>query len=118
MQQKNKKGGNFTLPGGAVEHKENPLEALIREVREEVGLRLSAADLTLIHTLHKRKNNERRITLYFKTSKWIGEARNREPDKFGGVDWHPWDSLPQRLSLTVRHVLLEYQSGNWYSEFQ
>ncbi len=118
LQQKTSKGGNFTLPGGAVEYSENPMEALIREVWEEIGLRIQPEDLELFHTLHKRKRNERRITLYFKCLSWKGEVRNRERNKFLAVAWHPWLFLPHRLSPTVSHVLNEYIRGGRYSEFQ
>lgn len=34
-------GGVYLLPGGSIDKKENPNEAIIRELKEEVGLKLS-----------------------------------------------------------------------------
>jgi 8-oxo-dGTP diphosphatase len=117
LKQTTKNGGNYTLPGGAVEYKENPLGALVREIQEEVGVKINPGDLELFHTLHKRKKDERRITLYFKTSRWTGVVRNRERRKFQDIGWHYWKSLPSNLSPTVEHVLKQYWRGNRYSEF-
>lgn len=117
LKQTTKKGGSYTLPGGAVEYRENPMQALLREVQEEVGIKVDPRDMELFHTLHKRKKDERRITLYFKTSRWAGKISNREYRKFQEARWHYWKSLPANLSPTVEHVLKQYWRGNRYSEF-
>ncbi len=117
LKQRTQNGGKFTLVGGRVEENEEPLEALIRETREEVGLKIEYKDLRLIHTLHKRKGGERRITLYFKTNKWRGHLKNREPGKFKEACWHPLTALPEKLSPTVRHVLSQCAIGSAYSEY-
>lgn len=41
----NRHGGQYALPGGRLDPGETPLEAAIRETREELGLTLSEADL-------------------------------------------------------------------------
>jgi 8-oxo-dGTP diphosphatase len=42
--------GMWTLPGGGIEFGEDPEAAMIREVEEETGLRVSAAGLAGIHS--------------------------------------------------------------------
>ncbi|KZY30462.1 hypothetical protein A3731_05095 [Roseovarius sp. HI0049] len=41
----NRHGGQYALPGGRLDPGETPLEAAIRETREELGLTLTEADL-------------------------------------------------------------------------
>ena len=42
-------GGTWAVPGGALAHSETPVEAAVREFREEVGLHLAPADVAEIH---------------------------------------------------------------------
>jgi 8-oxo-dGTP diphosphatase len=116
LKQTKGQGGKYTLVGGTVEDNEFAKKALIRESFEESGIVIEKQDIHLVHTLHKKKNNATRIVLYFKASKWEGELRLGEPNKFKKVAWHPIDSLPKSMSDTVRHVLKHYRRGSRYSE--
>ena len=119
LRQKKVQGGNYTLVGGTIEETEFAKEALIRESSEEAGLSLKKEDLQLAHVLHKRPRTKRqRITLYFKASRWTGNIKTGEPNKFRGVAWFSLDNLPSNLSETVRHVLRQYRKGKLYSEFK
>ena len=40
--------GKWTLPGGGIEFREDPVDAMIREVSEETGLRVEAAGLAAV----------------------------------------------------------------------
>lgn len=49
---KNKSGGVYdgywTIPGGGIENNESPVEAVVREIKEEVGIDVPADNLELI----------------------------------------------------------------------
>ncbi|WP_203337283.1 NUDIX hydrolase [Nocardioides limicola] len=42
----------WTLPGGGLEHGEHPRDAVVREVREETGLRVTVTDSAHLHSVH------------------------------------------------------------------
>lgn len=84
--------GRWFLPGGGVEHGEDPFAALRREVHEETGLTVGAATLlgvlsdtwpipegTLLHS----------IRLCYRVDSWQGEVR---PEASGSSDAAAWFS--------------------------
>ena len=117
LRQTKPNGGNYTLVGGNIEQEEFAKESLIREAMEEAGIQLRVRDLQLVHVLHKKRNGEQRITLYFKAYRWEGKLKARETHKFKEAEWFHLDELPRNLTETVRHVLEEYRNGHLYSEF-
>ena len=44
--------GRWTLPGGGIDHGEDPREALVREVFEETGLHISPGHVADVHSSH------------------------------------------------------------------
>ena len=44
--------GRWTLPGGGIDHGEDPREALVREVHEETGLTIEPGHLADVHSTH------------------------------------------------------------------
>ncbi|MEM6769156.1 MAG: NUDIX hydrolase [Bacteroidota bacterium] len=118
LKQTKPNGGNYTLVGGTIEHKEFAVETLIRESWEEAGILLSRDDLELVHVLHKRSKKEHRIVLYFRAYYYHGEPESREKEKFENVEWWPLKALPKNLTETVKHVLTAYNTGLLYSEME
>ena len=117
LRQQKKNGGNYSLVGGTIEDDETAKECLIRESLEEAGIVLKLEDLQLAHVLHKQAKKGQRVTFYFKASRWEGNLRSREPEKFKGVEWFHLYNLPKNLTGTVRHVLKQYRKGKVYSAF-
>jgi len=53
---------------------------MAREAREEVGVRLSPADLELVGVMHRRCEDER-VDFFLAARTWSGQIRNVEPDR-------------------------------------
>lgn len=47
----------WTLPGGGLDHGENPREAVVREVLEETGLKATVSEQARVYSLHNPKAN-------------------------------------------------------------
>lgn len=84
------KGGYWEFPGGKLEWNESPELALIREVKEEVGLEiLSYHYLGEVHHLY----DTYQVTLYgYVVHQYRGEARCCELQT--GIRWVGLDELP------------------------
>lgn len=85
---------------GHVERDESVTAAAVREAREELGVRVSEADLDPICTIHRRQSDRdggQRVDFYFCVRRWAGEPEVRETDRSAGVCWVPLTALPEPL---------------------
>lgn len=72
---------NWALPGGKAEPGELPTEAMIREVREEIGLTVSSAHvLAYVQASVGRDAGDAEITMAFEVRDWSGELAFHDPD--------------------------------------
>lgn len=104
--------GMWHLPSGKLDAGEDVLTAAAREVKEEVGVVIDPADLTLVHTIHvKGSGPEPRLGLFFATEAWVGEPSNCEPAKCSGLGWFDRHSLPVDLIDYPGAGITAYFSG-------
>jgi mutator protein MutT len=110
--------GLYQMPSGHVEAHEYPIEAAVREAKEEVGVDIDVADLTFVHTSFRITNDDvgDYVDLFFKTSKWEGEPFNAEPDKCDELLWVPMTDLPENTVPVVREVIKRILAGEPFSE--
>jgi len=94
--------GAIALPGGHVEEREHPEEALRREAQEELAI--VPLDMAYVCTLLHRSQEFRRLH-YFVVTRWEGEMQLHEAD---AVLWIPLNAL-STLDLDVdRIAVAEY----------
>lgn len=95
---KKKDWPGITFPGGHVEQGESFTEAVIREIREETGLTISAPRLCGIKDWYE--NGLRYIVLFYKTEQFEGTLQSSDE---GEVWWEDIDNLPN-LSLATEDM--------------
>ena len=106
------------IPSGHVEGEESPLEAAIRETKEEVGVSVLSEQAKFVHTTYKVDktiDDQVRVNFTFISENWLGAPSVCEPDKCGGVKWFDLNNLPENISFHANHVLTKYRSGDFYS---
>jgi 8-oxo-dGTP diphosphatase len=96
----------WSLPGGAVEPDETPLEAVMREAREETGLAVRVEHVVGVYRLE----NGFTATL-FGCSIASGEPVRPESGEIAEVGWFSPDAIPEPTSNLLHHALPDIVAG-------
>jgi 8-oxo-dGTP pyrophosphatase MutT (NUDIX family) len=116
--------GRWTLPGGGIDHGEDPKQALVREVYEETGLHIHPGLVADVHSSHftgPRSDglveDYHGIHLIF-VSQLLPESVGVEPhvtELDGSTDLARWIPRAEALGLDLlsaaRHALTELKVG-------
>lgn len=110
--------GQYSLPAGHVEAKESPLDCLIREAEEEVGIQIKKQDVLSVHTMYRPLSDEtnQRIDIFFEVSRWFGEIQNKEPHKCDEMSWFSINKLPKNTIPYIKAGLEALSAKKPYSD--
>ncbi|PTQ12081.1 ADP-ribose pyrophosphatase [Sphingomonas oleivorans] len=101
--------GCWGMPGGKVDLYESAAAATQREIKEEIGIEIDAADLLcLVEQIDEERGAHWVAPVYLVTA-FMGAPRIVEPEKHGGLAWFPLDALPDALTCPIRGAL-----RSWY----
>ncbi len=108
--------GWYGLPAGHLDGGESVRQGCAREAKEEIGITVKPEDLSVVHVMHRKMDDER-FDFFMTASHYEGEPRNCELDKCDDLSWFPLDTLPENTIPYIREVLASVQKGETYSEF-
>ncbi len=109
--------GKWSVPAGHVDKNESITTALIREMKEELGV--LPLNYTFEHILHKKDpvDGEERVDLFFSCNRWKGKITRMEPDKNAALKWYTFSNLPVDTVDYVKHAIREIHKRSKFSEF-
>jgi ADP-ribose pyrophosphatase YjhB (NUDIX family) len=98
-------GGGWGIPGGFIHPREQPEEAIRRELREEIGFEIESASVAFVRTLQKY----RQVEIIFRCiPKGVPRPRSFEINR---ADWFELTSLPDGLSDDQRRLIERALNG-------
>lgn len=107
--------GMWTIPSGHVEKGETPIEAAIKEAKEEAGVIVEACDLRFVHV---HAVDDVYVNFYFVAEKFEGEPYLAEPEKCSEVAWVKLTDLPEDTIVHIPKVIDAMKDKNYFSEMQ
>lgn len=107
--------GHYSLIAGHLDGGETVAQTMAREAEEEAGVRIAHKNLRVVHVMH-RKSNLEYIDFFLVADKWLGEPKNKEPEKCEELRWFPVENLPKNTLPHVKEALKNYQKHIFFSE--
>ncbi|HZN19286.1 MAG TPA: NUDIX hydrolase [Micromonosporaceae bacterium] len=102
------------LPGGKIRSTESPIQAVIRDVREETGMEPEIVDLVGIYQLTGDGCGENLpdvLMHVFRATASAAEATVNSPGRICALAWHDPAALPQPTTATTRIAIADVVAG-------
>ena len=97
----------WDLPGGVIEHGESELEALTRELREELGVRMATCSAAHLCRVTAGPPERPALLSAWLVSDWQGTPANVAPEEHDDIGWFDVEHLPPPPHVVVRAVLVD-----------
>jgi 8-oxo-dGTP diphosphatase len=107
--------GQLGLPAGHLDGGEDAVTALVRELREELGIEAdprSCRLALLMHSAREHVKDREYFHLFFWVDSWAGEPFVAEPGKCNELCWSDASALPSDLIDYVRDALVAITRGD------
>jgi 8-oxo-dGTP diphosphatase len=108
--------GKYSVVAGHLDGGEQVKTAMIREAREEIGIKIQEINLRVVQVMHRLSSDER-IDFFLHADRWEGIISNMEPDKCDHLAWFPIHQLPKNLIPYIRIAIQNFQQGIWFDSF-
>lgn len=101
----------WELPGGVVEPGESELDALSRELREELGVHIAARSASHLCRLTAGPAEAPALLSAWLVSEWKGTPTNVAPEEHDDIRWFDIDDMPPPAHAAVRAALVAAVGG-------
>ena len=106
------KAGFYSVPAGHIDGEETAEAAMIREVKEEIGIDISLKHIKFVHVMHRKAKVCEYIDFFSEVTAWKGEIKNLEPGKCDDLSWYAFGALPENTVNYIREAIERYKKAS------
>lgn len=103
--------GVWDLPGGVVETGESELEALARELKEELGVKIATSSVSHLGRVEAGPAEDPAHLSAWLVRDWQGTPANVAPEEHEEIGWFDIDDLPTLAHAPVQTALVNAMQG-------
>lgn len=103
--------GHLCAPGGHVEEGETPIEAMLREIKEELGVDVNPQDLDFLCVAQRNSKPEQYVAFEFVIKNKGYKYINAEPEKCSELVWVDINDLPKETIPDFKQIVDEALIG-------
>ena len=105
LRKKAPEAGTWSLPGGRVEFMERLEDAVVRELREELGITVEVGSLVCVIDHIIPEEHAHWVSPAYRVRMVSGVPQNLETEKTAAIEWFSLSNLPDNLSMNARSAL-------------
>jgi len=104
--------GLYAYPGGRMDYGEEPIDGVLRELKEETGLIASKEDVRFLRFVNEffPESNKHYVSMVFMIKNSQGEPELKEPDKCKGWKWFSPFSIPDNTFIPCAENIVKYKN--------
>ena len=102
---KEPEAGAWGLPGGKIDFGEPAEQAVVREVKEELGVDIELNGLACFSEIIDRGDGRHWVSPIFAARIVSGQPKLMEPEKHGGWGWFQLTELPETITTPTRRFV-------------
>lgn len=106
--------GTWTMPGGKLEFHDTLIDGAIREVEEEIGVRLDKKELEVLNIQDNIVPDNHYVTVGFICRNFTEEPKVMEPEEITEWKWYNLNNLPERIYSPSAIMIKAYLENRIY----
>ena len=107
--------GSWTMPGGKLDFHETLIKGAIRELEEEIGIKISKDKLEILNIQDNIVPDNHYVTVGFIFKNFDKEPKVMEPEEITEWKWYNLDSLPEKVYPPSAQMIKSFLNNKIYN---